>query len=319
VKVCFFADHHTYGGLNNNGGSQTILKSVMTLRTLGHTANVVSRVDRFTLFKHPKPIRSIPEDTEVCIAVSASDIKPMLARMPKKAKAYWWCRLLENYSMPKAKIVKYASKVKLLVNSEGLRDWFKKHGVGSKVVYQGVDIEDWEFDTWRSDKKTVGFLISNKARKNFKVVKGIVETLGDEYGYIGYGTKGDQDKRTVAFTKRRFSYFGTDLPHSAVSDAYNMAHIWCATSTKEGLHNCPVEAALCGCAVVYPDALLGGCSDHCIDGETAWAYKARNVEDACRAIREASRTRNEAHRNLVIEKIGDRSTAMARLVKVCSR
>ena len=89
-----------------------------------------------------------------------------------------------------------------------------------------------------------------------------------------------------------------------------------ATSTKEGLHNPPIEAALCGCAVVYPDALRSGCSDHCIDGQTAWEYESGDYKSACEAIRQADKSRNETHKALIKSKIGDREQAMKHLMEV---
>ena len=129
--VTFYADHSYYSQLSNNGGSATILHSINTLRKLGHKANVVAHKDNFTWFKHPKPIRKIPKDTDVCIAVTISDIGPMLKRT--KAKPFYWCRLIENHQMPKRKLLKTVSKVTVLVNSENLRDWFAAHGIGKAI------------------------------------------------------------------------------------------------------------------------------------------------------------------------------------------
>ena len=317
MKVAFCCQHHTYGGLANNGGSATILKMVAHLRKLGHQADVVTQhKDKFHFFRHPKPIRHIPKDADVCIAVSSNDIKPMLARMPKRAKPFYWARLLDAPAkISEEKLIKYASRVKTLVNSEGLRDWFAERGVPTSICYQGVDVEDWADDFRGVSKPTVGFLVSTKKRKHFDVVKDIVRGLGSEYDYIGYGAKADQDRCTMGFTARNFLYFKVNQRRDELCHMYSSVDIWCATSTQEGLHNPPMEAALCGSAVVYPDAPMAGCSDHCIDGETAWRYRAKDAQDACRAIRQADRSRNAAHKKMILEKIGSREMAAERLLE----
>ena len=319
MNIAFVGIHPYYGGLSNNGGSTTILRAVMILREMGYTANVVTQhKDKFTFFKHPKPIKRIPKDADVCIAISSSDIGPMLARMPKRATPFYWCRLCDaNTKMPKAKLIRHASKVTTLVNSEGLRDWFKKYNVETKVAYQGIDFDKWK-DTGEPKRPTLGFLISKKTRKHFEIVEQIVHRLGDEYDYVGYGASRDQNKSTKAFAKEYLSMFKTDASHADLCRIYNLCTIWVATSTQEGLHNPPIEAALCGCAVVFPDAPMGGCSDHCINGKTAWVYKARNPDDAAKVIRTADKSRNEAHQELIREKIGSRQVAMERLVACLS-
>ena len=315
MRIAFCCQHPYYGGLSPNGGSKTILLSADALRGLGHEVCVVTRSDKFDWFKHPKPVKNIPLNTDVCIAVSASDIKPMLTRMPKRAKAFWWCRGIESWAMPKKKIIKLAAKIPTLVNSEGLQTWFKNKGVDTTVVYQGIDVNLWKDENIRGGR-IIGFLVSNKPSKHFDVVEKIVRLLGSDYEYVGYGGKKSQDSHTLGFTSRNFLYFKTGIKHPELLRIYNMADTWVATSTKEGLHNCPLEAALCGCSVVYPDAILGGCGDHCVDGKTAWEYEANNHESACVAIRKADKSRNEAHKALIKEKIGDRTQAMKRFVEV---
>ena len=315
MNIVFCAQHPYYGGLGPTGGTATILRSVMMLRDMGHTANVVTRSDKFTWFKHPAPLRHIPKDADVCIAVSSNDIKPMLTRMPKKARPFYWCRLLDAGSkMPKKKLLHYVSKVPTLVNSENLRDWFKEHGIQTTIAYQGVDIDKWQ-DNGKRDKPTIGFLISKKLRKHFELVEQIVKRLGDEYDYVGYGASKDQNKSTLAFVKEHLSYFQTNASHADLLRIYNLCHIWVATSTQEGLHNPPVEAALCGCEVVFPDAALGGCSDHCLAGETAYRYKARDPDSAVQVIKQADGSRVAVHQELIRAKIGDRRVAMERLVQ----
>ena len=316
MKITFYAGHPYYGGLANNGGSATILKSVRALRQMGHDANVVTKVDRFSWFPHRKALSSIPKDTDVCIAVSSNDIKPMLTRMPKKAKPFYWCRLLDYPAkIEKKKLIRHASSVTTLVNSVNLHEWFNGHGVENTICYQGLDMFEWEDQGLRVDAKTLGFLVSSKKRKNFALVERIVKALGDEYAYVGYGASADQNKATKAFTKEHFRYLNTDMNHTQLCALYNVVGTWVVTSKKEGLHNPPMQAAMCGCAVVFPDIRSCGCFDHCVDGETAWMYDVGEIGSAVEAIRQADGSRNEQHKELIQAKIGTREEAMARFVE----
>lgn len=312
MKIAFCCQHNYYGGLGNQGGSRTIVLSAMMLNELGHKAYVVTQhKDKLTWFKHPKPLKCIPKDTDVCIACSVSDIKPMLTRMPKRAKAFWWCRLLEDYQMPKSKIIRHASKVHTLVNSECLQRWFAKHGVKTTVAYQGVDVDQWKDWDTRGSKKTIGFLVSKKKRKRFNEIKAIINQLGDKYDYVGYGT----DIPDKDFVKTKMRYFKRNADYDDLLGIYNMAHIWLATSTSEGLHNPPMEAALCGCTLVCTDASRNGTKDYAIDGETAYCYPRGNIEMACAAIEKASGEKVVKAAEKIIQKISDRKTAMERLIE----
>ena len=315
MNIALCAQHPYWGGLSNNGGSRTILLSCDALNKMGHRAVVVTSSDKYTWHKHEKPVKKIPADTDVCIACSVSDIDTMLAKKPKKAEAMWWCRLLETYQMPENKIVKRARYVKTLVNSEGLQRWFARHGVNTTIAYQGVDAERWIDMGKRGDKPVIGVLMSAKPRKHCDIVEKIVNELGDEYDYIGYGAKKDQTRDMHKLISRKFINFKTNVGYTDLLIMYNMAHTWVSTSTQEGLHNPPLEAALCGCAVVYPDSELSGCSDYC-DDETAWQYEALNYKSACEAIRKADKSKNEKQRQLIANKIGNRLTAMGRMVEI---
>ena len=315
MNIAFCCQHPYYGGLNNNGGSQTIVHSCNILSKLGHKAVIVTKWDRHTWVSHKRPVSSIPKDTDICIACSVSDIGQMLKRMPKNAKAFWWCRLREDYQMSKSKILRKARKVEVLVNSEGLQAWFNSHGNNSRIVYQGYD-HKWK-DVGKHSEKNIGFLISGKKRKNFDVVKKIVKLLGPGYNYYGFGTNLNGDIKR--FLKNKFKYFVENAGYSDIIKIYNSVSTWVSTSTSEGLHNCPLEAALCGCNVVYPNALLAGCSDHCIDGLTAWEYKALDAGSAVGAILKADGSRVEEHQDLIKSKINDRKINMIRLIEILEK
>lgn len=315
MKISFYANHGYWSQLSNNGGTATILKSVAALNKLGHKAEIVAKIDKFNWFKHKKPVAKISKNADVCIAVTVSDIGPMLDHAPKNAKKYYWCRLLENHSMPKRKILKKAKKVNVIVNSEDLYTWFMRHGIEPvDVVYQGVDLKKWR-DLKLHEPKTLGFLVSSKWRKHFEFAMEVIKRLGKKkYKYYGYGV--DLNHKIKVFTNKYFDWFVKNAQYSDLVKMYNLVETWVCTSTKEGLHNPPLQAGLCGCAVVYPDAPLAGCRDHCIDGKTAWQYKALDVDSAVEAIGSADKSLNEAHKELILNKIGTREQCMKKLIEV---
>ena len=50
------------------------------------------------------------------------------------------------------------------------------------------------------------------------------------------------------------------------------AHFWLSLSSNEGFHQVPVEAALCGCLILYYDVDSGGTRDYCNES-TAIPFK----------------------------------------------
>ena len=314
MNICFYADHGYWSQLSPNGGTATILHSADTLRKLGHEVSVVASIDRFSWFKHPKPVKEIPKNTDVCIAVTISDVPRMLKRT--KAKPFYWARLLENYQMTSPSLLKQASRVSVLVNSEGLQGWYGKHGIDTQIVYQGIDLSKWR-DLNMHEDDGIGFLISSKKRKNFDFVMDVVKALGRKYKYYGYGA--DYNHKIKLFVKDRFLLYVKNAGYADLIRMYNLVGKWVSTSTKEGLHNCPLEAGLCGCTVIYPDASLAGCSDHCIDGKTAWKYKALDVKSVVEAIERSDSSLNEDHKDLIVSKIGSRKDCMKKLIDILKK
>lgn len=313
MKIAFCCQHSYYGGLADNGGSQTIIKSCQILNKMGHKAVIVTKSDKHTWINHERPVRHIPRDVDVTIACSVSDIKPMLKTKPEKVKAYWWCRLLEDYQMSKSKIVERAGKVRVLVNSEGLQKWFRGRDISSKIVYQGYD-KSWVGAQGRY-KNYVGFLLSSKKRKRFSFIKHIVNRLKDGYKFVGFGNDINREMRN--FIKSKFTYFVENAGYYDRLSLYASTGVWVSVSVSEGLHNCPMEAALCGCAVVYPDALLAGCKDYCEN--VAWKYESHSVTSVAERIKEADQSRNEAQKQLIIDKIGTRRENMIKLISILQK
>jgi len=101
---------------------------------------------------------------------------------------------------------------------------------------------------------------------------------------------------------------------------YNGLRVWIAPTELEGLHNPPMEAGLCGCALVCTDHGMSGMSDYALDGETAMVYPARDIAAAAKRVTailrdEALRARLSGNlAELLREKIGGRERNMSRLL-----
>ena len=196
MKIAFCNQHGYWGGLNNDGGSLTILKSADALRKLGHHVHIVTCSDRHTWIKHPKVIKKIPYDTDACIAVSASAVKPMLQSMPSYAKPFWWMRGIEKWQMPKEQILKWASNIKVIVNASHLQRWLEKHDIISpapQLCYAGLDLDHWKDFGRRklNGKTTIGCLYNtHHATKRWKDFRLLATRLGNKlYKYVACGAE----------------------------------------------------------------------------------------------------------------------------------
>ena len=229
MRIAFYAKHKTWGGLANNGGSRTILKSAGALRKLGHKVDVIATVDRFTYFKHKRPIRNIPRDTDVCVAVSILDTVPMMREIPRGCRPYVWIRGWETWrasrEINRKTLIKFRkSGGEFIVNSKWLFNKILKDcGVRSHIIYQGYD-EIYEIERPKPHKlrKTIGTLYHKEKHKGYKFWLKVKEQLGDEYDYIEIGRKSRGDEAQIR--------------------CYQRCSIWFSAATLEGLHNCAMEA-----------------------------------------------------------------------------
>lgn len=266
-------------GLGNNGGSRTIIKCAEVLEELGHRCDIIANVDNFNWFEHKPVIKHLPDDLDVLIAVACTDVVPTLqAGVRKKA---WYIRGHENWTMPDEELfARYNSGIFNIVNSKGLQQLLASGGADSDVVYQGIDFDWWENRNSRSnDKIRIGCLYQEKPTKRWVDFVKLSEILGTkDYEYIGVGLSKRDDDFLIQYW--------TNASKEDLNDAYNSCHIWFAPTELEGLHNVPIEAALCGCLIVCSDAPMNGMGfDYAFHNNTAMVYEARNIEEAAELIK----------------------------------
>jgi len=314
MKIAFCSLDRYWHGLQNNGGSCTIIRAVRALRRLGHDAYIVTPTDKHTWLAHTTH-KKIKRDTDVCIAVAISDIKPMLKKAPAGAMTAYWARPVELWQLKHPTMpLRLLQKVdKVFVNSEWQMDVLAE--VSPTLIYQGIELDRWkDYNIRVWDRPRIGLLASSKKRKGFDNGAALLKRLAGDYNSAILTTERKLLKRRPDGTR---NVAGCNLSGESLTAFYNTAHIWVATSTYEGLHNVPMEAALCGCILVCNAIPAGGTGDYCIDGETGFTYKQGDIKDCERIIRSISEPRPEMvqrAKDVIRRKIGTAEDNMKKLI-----
>jgi|WetSurSiteA1Bulk_404760.scaffolds.fasta_scaffold00135_8 hypothetical protein len=298
-------------GLGNNGGSRTIILSNKELRNLGHESYIICnpKHNHFTWFNFNYLLNDPPKDLNALIATHCKTVMPVI-NSGVNTKA-WYIRLHETQSMREKELINLYSKKNLIkiVNSIGLKNKLSSFGIDNvHVVYQGIDIQDWADFKSRGDKLRIGCLYSVSPRKNWVEFKELANLLGGkDYEFVAFGASRCKDGFLNAFL--------LNPDHKYLLDLYNSCHIWFAPTKQEGLHNVPMEAALCGCLIVCgnyeENGMLG---DYAFDNVTSHVYT--NLEDAVNKIKNPSWDLVSNMKNYLTNNIGNRTKNMETFVKV---
>ena len=316
MNIAFYNNHPYWGGLADNGGSRTIIRSVKTLQALGHKACIVTDNDRHTWEPHDAPAIKIPKNVDAVIAVSISDLKPMIKETKRwKIKKAIWLRGMETWQMPGPKIY---SRLKnfasdghtILVNSSWLSAKIWKHGIPNQILYQGFDLKYWQ-DLELRDNETklkIGCLYNNDHEsKRYDLFEKLPKQLGfDKYAYCAFGRHG---KRPNPWLEPYLS----NPSHKDLVSLYSSCRVWFAPTEKEGLHNVPAEANLCGCLVVHNDMVSNGILDYS-GNECAMVYS--DDVGAVQMIEGADYSKVPVMQEKIKTKIGDRKQNMERFIKL---
>jgi len=294
MRICFFAGHNYYGGLANNGGSRTILKSCEELERQGHETCIVTNSDRFMFFDHKSPVRKIPKNWDAYIAVSILDLHEMIKHVPASKSAVW-IRGWETWRKPGSKLLHIVRKcssfgTKVFVNSIALRGFY-----GGQILYPGYD-PIWYQEHRAYDKPRIGVLHHIKRTKGYWFFKEVKKILGGHYGYVEAG------KRIVG--------------DNGMADVYHKVDIWLAPTCSEGLHCPPMEAGLCGALVVCSDHPHNGMVPDYASQETAMVYHHGDVEGAVTCIRNADYSKVPKMIQKIRKDIGTRERNMKRLISL---
>lgn len=293
-------------GLGNNGGSRTLIKCADALENIGHRCDIIASVDNFTWFEHKKPINYLPRDAEAIIATACTTVEGTLnTNIPIKA---WYIRGHESWSYPEATLGKlYNTPIFNITNSYGLKNKVESFGANAVVVNQGIDLDLWKDLDLRSSKIRIGCLYQKKPTKRWKDFVKLSEILGtDSYEYVGFGD-----------TLRKDSFlceYMCNVDSAELKCLYSSCHIWFVPTELEGLHNPPMEAALCGALVVCNDHPMNGTFlDYGLDGN-AMVYRHRDIEHAADLIRNADWSKVNIMKRFLFDNM-NREKNMARFVE----
>lgn len=302
MRICFVALHPYWGGLANGGGTRTILKSAEVLRDMGHRVDIAACADRFTWFAHPPIITKIPKDSDVVVAVSASEVNLVLKQAPASARPVWWMRGWETWQRPKEKILAKAAKIQTFTNSTWLRDKLRRHMIGAELCYAGLDLDGWHAGGTRSaDAFCVGALYHKFHKtKRFDLYERVCDRIDERVG-----------KKIKRVVLNRKPFCNLDIP--GLQDMYSQCDIWFAPTTLEGFHNVPAEASLCGALVVCADCSSNGMGDYATT-ETAMLFDSE--QDAIDRLMNPDYEKVKKMQHVLLEKIGSRQRNMNRFVEL---
>ncbi len=287
-------------GLGNNGGSRTLLLCAENLALYGDEVVMFSNHKSKYSWHKPKGIHFAYGNTQpkcdVAIATGYKSVSHV--RKSNADRKYYYIRGHELWQQKHEKLVKSYKSLKCIVNSEWLQKLLAENGVDSDIIYPGLDFE-W-FYSEKRNRSGFGALYHNrhKTKRHGDAVQVAVQT-GWPLQMLNKHIKNASPKDT-----RRF---------------YNKFLAWFAPTELEGLHNPPMEAALCGCALVCTDHPCGGMLDYARHNETALVYPARNLKVAANYLDrimhdDALRMKLVKNMNMVLrQKIGDRITNMHKL------
>lgn len=305
----YIAFNMLHCGLGNNGGTCTILKCAEVIEGLGHRCDIIASVDNFTWFDHKKVIQYVPKNLDVLVATACTTVGHTLNC--DVLKKVWYIRAHESWSNSEDVLKSYYlnSSIKNITNSYGLKNKLKEFDADAVVVHQGVDLEDWQDRQLRpKDKIRIGCLHQKKTTKRWKDFVKLAEILGSEkYEYVAFGI----EQRNEEFLD---SYVCSPT-HWQLVNLYSSCHILFSPTELEGLHNVPMEAALCGCVIVCSDAPMNGMIyDYVFANKTGVIYPARDIFSAAKKIKNIDYNMVQCMQKYIKRFIGSREVNMEKFI-----
>jgi hypothetical protein len=320
-----------YGiGLGNNGGSRTIVKSANVLVEQGHEVFIFSHCKNGYTWDElkAKHMYSRTADdfprVDVLVATGAKTAFHVWDYPYKRLGAYW-IRGIEVWSNPfKTLMESYELPLLKMTNSEWQKEYILSHldtptQHKIHIQYPGLETEfltpadghlGFRFRGMGREKPfAIGGLYHAASHKGFKSFVDITRHFPEETirilsaTPISVGKNWDLIVQPTEYDKRSF---------------YRNCSVWLATTSLDGLHLPPMEAGLCGAALVCNAKPSSGMSDHAIHKETALCFIT--PEEAVmyiKTLKQQPRLRkrlNESHRQLLHQKMGSREYQMEKMI-----
>lgn len=301
-------------GLANNGGSKTIVTAVNILNNLGCICDIAAVVDNFTWIEHRPTLKYLPSDYDVVVNIAAVDYQ--VTKVCDISKKVAWWRGHEIWANSEDYLIScYTDKqVYNLTNSKGLQHKLKLYGAESDVLYQGIDLDRW-YDTGlvRNDKSLViGCLYGTKVTKGWSSFLKLIEKLGSNYKFIGFGL-------TECPGVDLLDEYYVNPSYEELLKIYNSIDIYFSPTILEGLHNPPMEAALCGAALVCNNNISNGMVLDYANMETAFIYDFMDIDSAVNIIKNVTKKELAEKTDNLVDYIRnvicDRETNMLKFIK----
>lgn len=291
-------------GLGNNGGSRTLIKCGETFASLGHEVIMYSNIKSGYSWHKPVGIKMLvcksPPEADIAIATGFKSVNSTIKQ--KASHRVYYIRGYELWQARESQLVDSFRRLPCIVNSQWLQSRLADFNIESNLVYPGLD-----FDIFK-DK--------NELRKN----------LVGALFHSRHKTKRHQDAieaaKSTGYECKLVNKHLIGASPLEMNDFYNKCKVWVSPSESEGLHNCPMEASLCGCALVVTNHARSGTQDFAIHEKTALVYEKRNTKQAGKYICELMI--NDSMRNMIVAnmhhllktKIGNRRDNMINFIKV---
>ena len=314
-------------GAGNNGGTRTLFKSAIELKRQGHWVEFWADMpNMFTWFPLPETIPFYTSgnplhDVDVVVATGTRTVPSTISCKNTSLKAFW-IRAIETWQPGALEAIKkaHACDVFLMVNSCWMQQYLMENFlIPAWIVYPGLETKFFVPPEAKLGPVQVGALHSSKPRKRAEDVHWLFSRLKKSYG--------DRVRRVI-LTAESHLHPGNFPCHQSIHHPseerkrlmYQNTNIWFAPTDNEGLHVPPMEAGLCGCALVAHDIPSAGMMDYALPDETALCYPKYNREAAWSCVEkliECSSTRAElaeALRQRLLTHIGSRSRNMKRMV-----
>lgn len=308
-------------GWGNNGGTQSIFRMAAALTKMGHDVELWSEIpNKFTWFMPEAKLRqtTLENAPEVDVLINTGCNTTMSTyRYPRKKVGVQWLRGHEVWAQPEDKLFKlYGLDMPLWANSEWIADLARDNGIRDdvEVQYCGVPWRDfYPVDTEpKATQLHIGGLWSGKPLKRANDILELAKK--ESFKNVRWLLFGNEPRPELP---ANFSYIQRpDINHKRA--LFTSCDIWFAPSEMEGLHIPPMEAALCGAAVVANGTATAGNMDYVIDGLTGLHYA-----DLSHAVECIEKLRdNEALRKgmvgvmqkMIRMKIGDVETNAQRMI-----
>lgn len=257
-------------GLNNNGGSQTLIKSANTLQELGNEVTIVDSGKNLNTWNPIKCNHLIIKDLkdfptgDAVIATGYKTVNSTLKLKDSCGKKFHWIRGFETWVYDEKYIFEKILNNNLvkIVNSICLQRKLQSYGISSEIIRPGHTFEDFNPLNIRQNNKRIvlGGLYNSGAKRSKKRTEWIFDCyniLKKKYDIdiLMFGTDGiPSNIPSGCYLK--------NPPIKTKNYFYNTIDIWLATSELEGLHIAPQEAMLTECCVVGNNSEMSGTEDY---------------------------------------------------------